>query len=161
MRAAIALGNVIGKGQNILMIAVVPPQSDFHRDAVTLATHHDWRADQWRFRAIEIAHESFQTAFVEKLFDFLFRMTRVGENNTHARIQKGQFAQTMFNGRIVKFDHREGFGRRHESDGRTALGSAAIHGRIAQNFQRRNRIAMMKFDFMVFAITPNAQLQPS
>ena len=53
MRAAVALGDVVGEGQHILVVAVVPPQSDFDADAVALALDEDraYRsARSWRGR---------------------------------------------------------------------------------------------------------------
>ena len=41
MRAAVALGNVVGEAQHILVVAVVPPQGAVDRDAVPLAVDHD------------------------------------------------------------------------------------------------------------------------
>ena len=37
MRAAVALRDVVGEGQHVLVVAVVPPQRDFDGDAVALA----------------------------------------------------------------------------------------------------------------------------
>jgi hypothetical protein len=37
MRAAIALRDVVGEAEHVLVVAVVPPQRDVDRDAVALA----------------------------------------------------------------------------------------------------------------------------
>ena len=39
MRAAILLGNVVGEGQDGLVITVIPPQRGFDRNAVFFAAH--------------------------------------------------------------------------------------------------------------------------
>ena len=41
MRAAVALRDVVGEAQHVLMVAVVPPQRRLDADAVRLRAHHD------------------------------------------------------------------------------------------------------------------------
>ena len=41
MRAAVALRNVVGEAEHALVVAVVPPQRAFDRDAVALRLDHD------------------------------------------------------------------------------------------------------------------------
>ena len=41
MRAAVALRDVVGEAQHVLVIAVVPPQRDLDVDAVALGLDHD------------------------------------------------------------------------------------------------------------------------
>ena len=41
MRAAVPLGDVVGEGQDVLVVTVVPPQRDFDADAVALAADDD------------------------------------------------------------------------------------------------------------------------
>jgi hypothetical protein len=61
--AAIALRDVVGEAQHVLVVGVVPPQRDLDADAartaVLLAAHHHHRLlEQRRLGAVEIAHES-------------------------------------------------------------------------------------------------------
>ena len=93
MRAAVALRNVVGEGQHVLVIAVVPPQRDFDVDVFALALDHDRRRDERLLGAVEPAHESLQPAFVEKLVALHLGMARIGEDDVHAGIQERQFAQ--------------------------------------------------------------------
>ena len=86
MRAAVALGNVVGKRQHVLVVGIVPPQSDFDIDAVALAAHDDRRRDERLLGAVEIAHEGFDAAFIMQLVAFYFGMARVGEDDAHAGI---------------------------------------------------------------------------
>ena len=65
MRAAVALRNVVGEAQDILVIAVVPPQGAVDRDAVLLAVDHDRLGQHGHLGAVEIAHEGGDAAFVE------------------------------------------------------------------------------------------------
>ena len=44
MGAAVALRNVVGEAQHVLVVAVVPPQRDFDGDAVPLAADHQRRS---------------------------------------------------------------------------------------------------------------------
>src|SRR3954466_1083002 len=54
MRAAVALRDVVRKREHILVVGIVPPQSDFDSDAVALAAHHDRRRNQRLLGAVEI-----------------------------------------------------------------------------------------------------------
>ena len=66
MRAAVALRDVVGEGQHVLVIAVVPPQRDLDADAVALAPDQDRLLDQRRLGAVEIAHEGLEAALVDR-----------------------------------------------------------------------------------------------
>ena len=67
MRAAVALRDVVGEGQDILVVAVIPPQRDLNRHVVALTPDQYGLGDERRFDAVEIAHESLKPALVEKL----------------------------------------------------------------------------------------------
>ena len=60
----------------------------------------------------------------------------------------------------VELDHGERVGARQEGDFGAALWALALHRRIAGDEQRRYRIAMREFDQVLFAVAPDAQLQP-
>ncbi len=57
MGAAVALRNVVGEAEHILVVAVVPPQSGLDRNVVLLPSDHDRLGDQRMFGAIEVADE--------------------------------------------------------------------------------------------------------
>ena len=61
MGAAVALRDVVGEGQHVLVVAVVPPERDLDRDAVALALDEDGLADQRGLGAVEIAHEGLES----------------------------------------------------------------------------------------------------
>ena len=65
MRAAVALRDVVGEDQHVLVVGIVPPQGDFDGDAVALAAYQHRLADQRALGAVEIAHEGFEAALVE------------------------------------------------------------------------------------------------
>jgi hypothetical protein len=58
MRAAVALRNVVGEAEHVLVVAVVPPQSGLDRNLLLLLRHDDRFLDQRVLGAIEEAHES-------------------------------------------------------------------------------------------------------
>ena len=121
MRAAVALRDVVGERQHVLVIAVVPPQRDLDADAVALAPDEDRLVDQRGLGAVEIAHEGLEAAFVVELLALGLGVTQIGQHDVHAGIEEGEFAQAMLDRRIVELDHGEGLGRGGEGDLRAAL----------------------------------------
>ena len=160
MGTAVALGDVVGEGQHILVIAVVPPHRHFDADAVAVVLDHDGLDELRRLRAVEIAHEGFQAALIEQILDLHFRMARVGQHHMHAGVQEGEFAQAMFDGAIIEVDHGEGFCGRQEGDLRAALGLAVQHRRGADGDERGDHVTMGEFDEELLFVAPDAQLQP-
>src|SRR6202034_1456538 len=79
MRAAVALGNVVGEREHILVVAVVPPQGDFNANAVALALDENVLIDQRRLRAVEVAHESLEAALVEQLLSLGLGMAQIAQ----------------------------------------------------------------------------------
>ena len=61
MRAAVALRDVIGEAEHVLVVAVVPPQSGLDH-FLLLLRHDDRLLDQRVLGAIEETHESAQAA---------------------------------------------------------------------------------------------------
>ncbi len=55
VRAAIALRNIVGEAENVLVVAVIPPHGDFHRRVIAFAANIDRLVDQFLLRAVEIA----------------------------------------------------------------------------------------------------------
>ena len=159
MRAAVALRDVVGEGQHVLVVAVVPPQRDLDADAVTLALDENGFGDQRRFRAVEIAHEGLQPAFVIKILAPDLCAARVGEQDMHAGIEEGEFAQAMLDRAVIELHHREGLGRGREGDFGAALGLAVFHRRRADDGELVDRVAVLEVDDMLKTIAPDAQLE--
>ncbi len=154
MGAAVALRNVVGEAQHVLMIAVVPPQRRLDAEAVHLGIDHDGRGHHRLLVAVEIFDEFLDTAIVAHLLALLDRVTHVGQHDIDAGIQEREFAQAMLERRKVIFDIGEGSGRGQERD----LGAALAIG-LANHLERRHRIAMGEFDEMLLAVAPDPQLQ--
>ncbi len=109
MSTAIALRNVVGEAQHMLMIAVVPPHGGFDRDAVTLGPHVDRLLDQRMFGTVQIAHERFQATFVEQLLDLVLNAALVRQDDADAGVQEGQLAQPVFKRAEIELGLGEGF----------------------------------------------------
>ena len=160
MRAAVALRDVVGERQHVLVVAVVPPQRDFDADAVTLAPDEDRFLDQRGLGAVEIAHERLKPAFVVQLLAPGLGVAQVGQHDAHARIEKGELAQAVLDGRIVEFDHAEGFGRGRECDLGAALRPAVVERRGPRDLERRDSVAAREFDKVLESVAPDAQHEP-
>ena len=159
MRAAVALRNVVGEGQHVLVVAVVPPQRDLDADAVALALDEDRVVDQRGLGAIEITHEGFQTALVVQILALRLGVAQVGQHDVHAGIQEGELAQPVLDRRVVELDHGEGFGRRPERHLRAALRPPVDFRRRPDDPQRRDRVAVGEFDLVLEPVAPDAQEQ--
>ena len=86
MGTAIALGNVICKGQNRFMIAVIPPHRHFDADLIPLTCDKDWLGHDRVLGAVKIFNEFFYTALIKE-----FAVQRLGwalifKDNPHARV---------------------------------------------------------------------------
>src|SRR5213082_592643 len=154
MRAAVALRDIVGEAQHVLMIAVVPPKRRLDADAVRLRPHHDRRGYHRLLVAVEILHELLDAADIAHLLALLDRVAHVGEHDIDAGIQERELAQAMLQRRKIIFDVGEGLGRGLEGH----LGAALALG-LADHFQRRHRIAVGEFDEMLLAVAPDFELQ--
>ena len=160
MRAAVALRDVVGERQHVLVVAVVPPQSDFDADAVALALDEDRLIDQRGLGAVEIAHEGLEAALVVELLALGLGMAQIGQHDPDARIEEGELAQAMLDGRVVELDHGEGFGRGGERDLGAALRLAVDDRRRSDDLERRDRVAAGEFDEVLEPVAPDAQHEP-
>ena len=154
MGAAVALRNVVGEAQHVLVVAVVPPQRRLDADAVHLGIDHDRRGHHRLLVAVEIFDEFLDAAFVMHRLALLDRVAHVGQHDIDAGIQEGELAQAVFQRREVVFDIGEGFRRGEERH----LGAALAVG-VADHLERRHRVAMGEFDEMLLAVAPDPQLQ--
>ena len=77
-----------------------------------VASDGDRVLDQRGFGPVEVAHEGLQAAFVVQVDRPSFRLTLVGQDDTHAGVQKRQLTQPVFQRGEVELDIGEGLGRR-------------------------------------------------
>ena len=110
MRAAVALRDVVGEAQHVLVVAVVPPQRRLHHDLVLLLLHHDGLGDEWVLGAVEELDESAQAALIAHLLGLRLDAAMVGEHDAHAGIEEGELAQAMLQRGVIELDHGEGLG---------------------------------------------------
>ena len=88
------------------------------------------------------------------LLALLDRVAHVGQHDVDAGIQERELAQAMLERGEIIFDVGEGFGRGEERH----LGAALALG-VADDLERRDRIAMGEFDVVLLAVAPDPQLQ--
>src|SRR5690606_35058141 len=87
VRAAVALGNVVGKAQRVFVIGVCPFHRHFDDDAVVVAADVDGRLVQDRLGAVDVGHIGGKAAFVVKLYFLGFGLTVVGQEQAHTGIE--------------------------------------------------------------------------
>ncbi len=91
---------------------------------------------------------------------FLLHAALVAENDRHAGIEEGKLAQAMLQRGVIELDLGEGLGGRQEGDFRAALGFAVDERRVADDDERRFRLAIAEAHVMLFAVAPDAQVEP-
>ena len=155
MRAAVALRDVVGEDQHLLVVGVVPPQRHLDADAVLVAAQHDRRVEQRRLGAVDVAHELGEAAVVAHLLALLVGVALVLQDHAHARVEEGQLAQAMLQRGVVELgDVVEGLGARPERD----LGAALVAG-IADHLERRLGDAVAEAHEVLLAVAPDLELQ--
>src|ERR1700730_4184590 len=161
MRAAITLRNIVSKCEDVLMVGIIPPKSCFHRDLFPLALDYYRIGNKRRLHAVKIAHKSFEAAIIVKLIPLDLNAANISKFNAHARIQKGELTETVFDCRMIKINHGEGLGRRQERDFRPALGLARDNRRRSRDHKRSSSITFFETKEMLLFVAPNSQVQPA
>src|SRR3954466_12948642 len=95
MRAAVALRDVVGEAERLLVIAVVPLERDLDADIVALAGDRDGIGDQRRLGAVEIADEGGDAALIVKLDLLLLLVPGVDEDQPDSRIEESELAEAV------------------------------------------------------------------
>ena len=85
MRAAVALRDVVGEEQHVLVVGIVPPERRLDGDAVALGAEHDRRRDERLLGAVEEAHEGLEPALVVQLLALLVRAAPVDQHGCARR----------------------------------------------------------------------------
>ena len=155
MGAAVALRDVVGEGQHVLVVAVVPPHRHIDADAVALAGDADRLRDQRGAAAVEILDELLHAALeVEGCLSGGLRPL-VAQHDADAGVEEGEFAQPLLQGLEGVVEIREGLGRGEEAH----LGSVEILG-LADNLERLDGLAALEAGAVQLAVAPDAQLEP-
>ena len=155
MGPTVPLRDVVGKGQDRLVVAVVPPHRDLDRDPLTFALDKDRLVDHRRLVAVEIADKLPHAAVIEELG--LKRLLRplIPQNDPHARVQERKLAQPVFKRLEAVVEIRERTGGRKKPN----LGPfPAI--RLTDDLQMPHRLATFKARDMLLAVPPDPQFQP-
>jgi len=156
VRAAVALRNVIREAQHVLVVAIVPPQCDLDADAVLVGLDHDRLRQHRGLRTVEVSHERGRAALVDEFLALDVGMTCIRQHDLGAGVQECEFAQAMFQRRIIELDDVvECLGRRKEGHFRAALALA-----VADDLERSHWNAIVKLDEMFLAFAPDAALEP-
>ena len=151
MGAAVALRNVVGVGQHLLLKAVVPLHGDFDADAVLAVLLEVNHFVQRRLVLIEVLHEGLQTALVGE--SVLLAGALVRQADADAGIQESQFPKAFGEHVVVELDVREGAWGRLE----VALGSR--RSRLPHLAQGVLRHALLIHLLINKPVAPNGQTQ--
>ncbi len=153
--AAVTLGDVVGKGQDVFVIAIVPPHGDFDANAVLFAFDEHGIGHHRVFRPVQIAHEFTHAALIEQFRAQGFRRALILDDDPHARVQERQFPQTVFQRleRVIQIAER--LVRGHEPH--LGAGFAVCVADLAQVL---GRFAALKLGIVLFAVAPDPQFQP-
>ena len=155
MGAAVALRDVVGEAEDVLVIGVVPLHRDLDRDAVALGEDDDRLRDERMLGAVEELDEGLEAALIHQRLGLRLDAAPVGEHDLDAGIEEGELAQAMLERGVIELGHREGSGRGQERD----LGAVAAVP-VAGDFQRRVGHAVGEAHLVDLAVPPDAELQP-
>ena len=151
MRAAVALGNVVGEAEDVLLVGVIPLHGHFHGDAVFPVELEVEYLIERGLAPVEVGDEGTETAFVLK--DILVAGALVLQVDAHAGVQEAQLAQPLRQDVVVELDIGEGLGRRPEVN----RGAGAVRG--AHRIQRLFRHAVAVTLLIHVAVAADGQLQ--
>ena len=156
MGSAVALGDVVGERQDILVVTVVPFERDVDADAVAHRRNGDGLGEQRGLGAVEIFDEGGDPALVIKLMLDPVLVARIDQDQPHARIEEGELAVAVLQPLEVELGDLERVGARQEGDARTLLAL----GRIADDLERRLGIAVTEAHEMLLAVAPDRKIKP-
>ena len=104
--AAIRLGNVVGVGEDLLLVAIVPLQGDFYGEAVVAHAGEVEDLVERRLVPVHVADERLEPPLVEE--PFLLARPFVAEADRYAGVQEGQFAKLLGQEVVLELDIGEG-----------------------------------------------------
>ncbi len=110
MGATVPLGNIVGIGEDIFLVTVVPLQRDFHAGAVIALGIEVHDAVERRPILIQVFDKGSQAAII--LINILFSTPLIGKRDTDTGVEKRQFTQSIRQYVVMKLDAGKGLGRR-------------------------------------------------
>ena len=128
MRAAVALRNVVGVGEDLLLETIVPLHRHLDDDVVAAGLVEVEGAVQRRLVAVQIVHEGAQSALVHKALFLADAL--VLQLNGNASVQKRQLAELASQRVVLELDAGEGL------RGRLEIALRATRFGLADNRQR-------------------------
>ena len=157
VRAAVALGDVVGEGEHVLVVGIVPFQCDVDTDPVLLGRDRDRLAHQRLLVAIEIFDEGGDPALEIEIVFKHFLVAQIAQLDAHARIEERQLAVTVFELLEIEFgDVLEGVVAGLEGH----AGALLAGRRIALDDQRRDGIAVGEPHPVLLAFAPDGEFEP-
>ncbi len=109
--AAVALGDVVGEGEDVLVIGVVPFERDLDADLVALPGDRDRIGDERGLGAVEIFDEGGDAALVIELDFLALIVALVGQDDANAGVEEGELAVAVLEAFEVEIDDLERLGR--------------------------------------------------
>ena len=113
MRAPIALGDIIGKAENIFLVGVIPLHRHFDNNIVLLHADIDNLFMDGCLVLVQVLDKSADAAFILKQIFLVGAL--VEQVDTDTGIEKRQFTQTFGQDFIMKLNISENFGTRQET----------------------------------------------
>ncbi len=163
MRPAIALGDIVRKAQDILVIAVIPLHRGLNGDAIFLSNRINRLGDLRCAGAVEMFDKGLHPALIfEHNFPRL-SLAQITEQNPHAGVQKGQFTQAMLQRLAVIFDHRKravGGQKAHRRSRIRARPILALRALALLHQRRFGKPAIDEAAIMLLAIAMDGQVEP-
>ena len=143
------------------MVAVIPPHRHFDADAVLFADHVDRFRHDRGFGAVEVFNVFPDPTFVEQFGSQRFSGAFVFDDDPDAGVEKGQFAQAVFQRLELVFEVGKGaFGRVRLGGGQKAHLGAAHSGSGADRVDMCDAFAVFKAGAILGFIAPDGKLQP-
>ena len=162
MRAAVALRDVVGEAQHVLVERVVPGQRELHPDirhvdarGAFLGGHADRRRKDRGLGAIQPFNKGHQAAFIERLAFHRRRVAFITQHNAQPGIEEREFPQAPFQHRVIELHLGEGAGGRLEGHFR-----AARRVRRPDHHQRCFGVAVAEADEMLQPVAPDTHIHP-
>src|SRR5471032_1787323 len=166
--AAVALRDVVGEAQHLLVVGVVPLHRHVHRDVGVLVRHAfagglEHGRVQHGLGLVDVFDEAARAAFEGE--DFFLAVALVSQLDVDAVVQEGQFADALGQNLVVEFDVVEDF-----LVGPEVHVNAALVG-VADDLDRRDgetvllgqfavlRHATDEFHVVDFAVAADGQLE--